>query len=62
MLKYKQVNVVHPEDVGVPRKLMSDPPQDNNPSPAFRGSTWPIVIIIVPALMAVLALAVCLLL
>lgn len=55
MLKYKQVNVVHPEDVGVPRKLMSDPPQDNNPSPAFRGSIWPIAVI----LLIISILAVC---
>lgn len=57
MQKYKQVNVVHPEDVGVPRKIMSEPPQENNPSPAFRGSIWPIVIIA----LVVLALAVCIL-
>lgn len=47
MQKYKQVNVVHPEDVGVPRKIMSDPPEEQHPSPAFKGSIWPIVIVIV---------------
>lgn len=45
MQKYKQVNVVHPEDVGVPKGIMSDSPQESAPSPAFRGSIWPLVII-----------------
>lgn len=57
MLKYKQVNIVHPEDVGVPRKVMSDPPREETPTPAFRGSIWPIVII-VPAALALVALVV----
>lgn len=46
MLKYKQVNVVHPEDVGVPRKLMSDVPQEANFSHTFSNIKLPMIVLI----------------
>lgn len=46
MMKYKQVNVVHPEDVGVPRKLMSDIPQEANSSNTFSKSKLPIIVFV----------------
>ena len=55
MIKYKQVNVVHPEDVGVPRKLMSDTPREENFPKAFQKSKLPIIIIA----LLVLALIIC---
>ena len=45
MLKYKQVNIVHPEDVGVPRKLMSDTPREENSPNVFRKNKLPVIIL-----------------
>lgn len=45
MIKYKQVNVVHPEDVGVPRKLMSDTPREEKSPNVFRKNKLPIIIL-----------------
>lgn len=56
MQKYKQINVSHPEDVGPHRKIMSDPPQEKEPSAAFRGSVWPIVAVVLVILAVVVSL------
>ncbi len=61
MQKYKQVNVVHPEDVGVPRKLMSDlSPNSAEPS-VMEKHKWPLLIlafVIVAAISAAVGAAI----
>lgn len=45
MIKYKQINAAHPEDVGVPRKLMSDPPHNFEEETVLRKHKWPLVLL-----------------
>lgn len=56
MIKYKQVNVVHPEDVGVPRKLMSDTPREDNSPNVFRKNKLPVIILSLLVLALVISL------